>query len=127
MDQLNEQIQIILAKLEESEQRQKLYEEQIASFNIFHEQKAEEDEDIITDITSGDQIQLESYRSIPEFSGNKGEYRSWRNQVNRRMNMIDAFKTHPKYEAALGIIRAKITKTASDVLNNNKTAYQCDN
>lgn len=39
------------------------------------------------------------------------------------MKMIDAFKKHPKYEAALGIIRAKITKAASNVLTNNKTAY----
>lgn len=82
-----------------------------------------EDEDIVTTITSGDQIQLESYKSIPEFSRVKGTYRSWRNQVARRMKMIDSFQTHPKYEAALGIIRAKITGAASNVLTNNKTAY----
>lgn len=81
------------------------------------------DEDIETEITSGDQIQLESYKSIPEFSGLRGTYRPWRNQVARRMKIIDAFKTHPKYEAALAIIRAKITGDASNVLTNNKTAY----
>lgn len=52
-----------------------------------------------------------------------GEYRSWRNQVYRRMNQIIKFQTHPKYEAALGIIRSKIVGPASDVITNNKTAY----
>lgn len=34
--------------------------------------------------------------------------------------MIDDFKTHAKYEAALGIIRAKITGAASNILTNIK-------
>lgn len=83
-------------------------------------------DDIVTTIENGDQIQLESYRSIPEFSGEKSMYQSWRSQVVRRMQMIDRYKTHPKYEAALGIIRARITGAASDALTNNKTAYNID-
>lgn len=43
-----------------------------------------------------------------------------------RMKMIEGFKTHPKYEAALGIIRSKITGAASNVITNNKTAYNID-
>lgn len=76
-------------------------------------------EDITTKITTGEQIQLESYRTIPVFNGDKNQYRSWRNQVVRRMDMIKNFTMHPKYEAALGIIRSKITGPASDVLTNN--------
>lgn len=83
-------------------------------------------DDISTTITSGDQIQLDSYKCIPEFCGVKSQYRSWREQVVRRMKMIAAFKTHPKYEAALGIIRSKIKGPASDVLINNKTPYNID-
>lgn len=86
-------------------------------------QQVSQYEDIRTKLESGDQIQLESYRSIPEFRGDRKQYRSWRNQVVRRMQMIQNFMTHPKYEAALGIIRAKITGPAADVLTNNKTAY----
>lgn len=129
LNELRDQLQEVLIKLRVSEERQKLCEEQIASFNdnpVFRSGRAEEikeDEDIVAEITSGDQIQLESFKSIPEFSGINGTYRSWRNQVARRMKMIDAFKKHPKYEAALGIIRAKITGAASNVLTNNKTAY----
>lgn len=46
--------------------------------------------------------------------------------MERRIKLIERFKPHPKYEAALGIIRAKITGPASDVLTNNKTAYNAD-
>jgi hypothetical protein len=130
--QLNEhhdQLQEVLIKLQASEERHKLCEEQIANFHdnltLRSEivQNNEENEDIVVEITSGDQIQLESFKSIPEFSGVRGTYRSWKNQVARRMKTINAFKKHPKYEAALGIIRSKITGAASNVLINNKTAY----
>lgn len=83
-------------------------------------------DDIMPVIPSGDQIQLESYKSIPEFNGDKRNYRSWRNQVVRRMKMIERFKAHPKYEAALGIVRAKIVGAASDTLTNNQTKYNFD-
>lgn len=107
------------------EERQKINEERIASFGEdSNEFKAKPDyEDIEPEIASGDQIQLESYKAIPEFSGLRGQYRPWRSQVARRMKLIDNFKSHPKYEAALAIIRAKITGAASNVLTNNKTAY----
>lgn len=42
------------------------------------------------------------------------------------MELIKLFQTHPKYEAALAIIRAKITNTASDILINNSTPYNID-
>lgn len=131
LNELREQLQLVVNQLQASEERQRVYESQIATLNNnlnqFRSVQTEAQyEDIKTQITSPDQIQLESYKSIPEFSGNKGQYRSWRNQVVRRMKMIENCKTHPKYEAALGIIRAKITGFASDVLTNNKTAYNID-
>lgn len=117
VNELREQLKKMEMMLQASEERQQKNKEQ------FNENFEDDHGDIVTEITSGDQIQLESYRSIPEFSGDKGQYRSWRNQVGRRMKMIDKFMTHPKYEAALGIIRAKITGPASNVLTNNRTAY----
>lgn len=118
MDQQLSEIRTQIEQLQRDLNQQKLQCQQalIADTNS-------DNEDITTAISSGDQIQLESYKSIPEFSGNKTQYRSWRNQVVRRMKMIDGLKTHPKYEAALGIIRAKIIGAASDVLTNYKTAY----
>lgn len=44
----------------------------------------------------------------------------------RQKTSDEAFKTHPKYEAALGIIRAKITNAASDILISNNTAYNIE-
>lgn len=126
-NELQNQIQQILIKLQVSEERQQMCEEQIANLsNVqdhLQDERAEEDEDIVPDISSGDQIQLEPFKAIPEFSGIRGTYRPWRNQVARRMKIIDKFRKHPKYEAALSIVRAKITGAASNVLTNNKTAY----
>lgn len=117
-------LQEVLTKLRSNENTIATLTENLNQFQTT--QTIKEHEDITTTITTGEQIQLESYKSIPEFSGDKQQYRSWREQVIRRMNMIGNFKTHPKYEAALGIIRAKITKVASDILINNKTAYDID-
>lgn len=117
LNALRTQIQNLQTLIQATEARQREFEQ------FYPIQTTTEYRDIETTIGNGDQIQLESYRSIPEFSGNKNQYRSWRNQVIRRMNLINDFQTHVKYEAALGIIRSKITGPASDVLTNNKTAY----
>lgn len=134
LHQLAVQIQQIAVQLQESERKRVELEQRVEAMNQQEEtnrnanndnpEEVECDEpDINPEITSGDQIQLESYKTIPEYSGKTHEYRSWRNQVARRMKIIDAFKTHPKYEAALAIVRAKITGAAADVLTNNKTPY----
>lgn len=80
-------------------------------------------EDVKPIYLSGDAIQLEAYKVLPEFSGDRKIYRSWRSQVMKLMDQIKAYPTHPKYAAALSIIRARITKNASDILINNNTAH----
>lgn len=130
IEELRAEIEEVLSRLQVSENKLDVLARMQAS-NEENTARSTSDgladyEDIETSITHGDQIQLESYRSIPEFNGDKKRYRSWRNQVSRRMKMIERFKTHPKYEAALGIIRAKITGAASDTLTNNQTAYNID-
>lgn len=82
--------------------------------------------DIVPTYTSGDNIQLDAFKVIHEFNGDKKVYRSWRTQVSKMMQQITAYKTHPKYAAALAIIRAKITGVASDILINNNTAHNID-
>lgn len=134
MEEVQAQLHQLAIKLQVSEDRQRANEGKIASLsNSLNEFQVNtiptEYHDIITTITNGDTtiiIQLDSYRSIPEFSGDKNQYRSWREQVTRRMRLIENLKTHPKYEAALGIIRAKISGIASDILINNNTAYNID-
>lgn len=88
--------------------------------------KITEYSDIEPTYTSGDAIQLDAFKVIPEFNGDKKIYRSWRCQISKLMKQIDAYKTHPKYSTALSIIRAKITGAASDILINNNTAHNID-
>lgn len=83
-------------------------------------------EDIEPTYVNGDSIQLDAFKVIHEFNGDKKIYRSWRTQVSKLMKQIGSFKTHPKYAAALSIIRAKITSAASDILINNNTAHNID-
>lgn len=134
---LAEQMQQMMIKLHESETKREEMERQIAAMSVPYlpddeafedealEDKAtpDDDKDIITNITSGDQIQLDTFKVLPEFSGKQHEYRSWRNQVYRRMALIEKFKDHVKYEAALAIIRAKVTGMAADVLSNARTHF----
>lgn len=85
-----------------------------------------EHEDIITVYPSGDSIQLDAFKVLPEFDGDKFQYRSWRHQVSKLMTAIESFKSHPKYATALAIVRAKIIKGPSNVLINNNTANNFD-
>lgn len=82
--------------------------------------------DIEPNYTSGNDIQLDAFKVIHEFNGDKKVYRSWRTQVQKMMKQIENFRTTPKYAAALAIIRAKITGPASDILINNNTAHHID-
>lgn len=82
--------------------------------------------DIVPVYANGDAIQLDAIKVVPEFNGERKMYRSWRSQVSKLMDQIEAFKAHPKYAAALSIIRAKITGAASDILINNDTAHNID-
>lgn len=128
LEEIQSQLQQLSMKLQVSEHRQKESEDKIKNLtdNLNRFQSIDTPipyKNIETKLASGDQIQLDSYKAIPEFSGDQKQYRSWREQVIRRMSLIEEFESHPKYEAALGIIRAKITNTASDILINNNTPY----
>lgn len=79
--------------------------------------------DVDTIIPTGNDIQLEVFKCLPEFNGTVGTYRNWKNQAMRAMKPIETFVGHPKYGAALGIIRAKIVGAASNTLINSATPY----
>lgn len=79
--------------------------------------------DIVPNYLTGNDIQLDAFKVIHEFNGDKKVYRSWRTQVSKLMKQIEQHETTPKYAAALSIIRAKITGPASDILINNNTAH----
>lgn len=95
LDELKSQIQQITAQLQASEAKQQALEKQLmGDDNERAGALGNKLQDIETILTSDEQIQLESYKAIPEFSGKINEYRSWRNQVTRRMKIIDKNKRH---------------------------------
>lgn len=128
VEEIQAQLEEVLSRLQVSENKLEVLTnlQTIGDERSFPDQNTTRHEDITATITTGDQIQLESYKSIPEFNGDKNQYQSWRTQVVRRMKMIDHLQAHPKYEAALGIIRSKITGSASDTLTNNQTPYNIE-
>lgn len=131
MEEIQAQLEQIMAKLHVSEGRHRESEDRVANLATelqkFQTVKTPSSfEDVKTKVASADQIQLDSYKVIPVFSGEQKQYRSWREQVMRRMELIKPHAGHPKYEAALAIIRAKITDGASDILINNNTAYNIE-
>lgn len=133
---LTKQIKQISLQLTTSEEQRKQLERELLTMKPINDPETDDEdqgraisttyEDIDTAVRSADEIQLDSYKVLPIFSGNKNEYRSWRDQVVKRMNLIDQYTAHPKYEAALAIIRAKITGAASNVLLNNRATYNID-
>lgn len=97
---LSEQIRQMAAQLQLNENKREELENRVETMNvseraniiqISQEGGGCDETDIEPNISSGDQIQLESYKTIPEFSGKQHEYRSWRNQVYRRMKIISNF------------------------------------
>lgn len=56
--------------------------------------------DIVPQFINGDSIQLDAFKVIHEFNGDKKVYRSWRTQVSKLMKQIAAHQTYPKYATA---------------------------
>lgn len=137
MEQLQQQMNLLatnsatqLAQLAatNTELTQKLNELEAAQ-NTFQRQTnitVTEYVDIVPVYVSGNDIQLDAFKVLHEFSGDKRVYRSWRTQVCKLMKQIENHQTHPRYAAGLSIIRAKITGPASDILINNNTAHHID-
>lgn len=137
MEQLQQQMNLLatnsatqLAQLAatNTELTQKLNELEAAQ-NTFQRQTnitVTEYVDIVPVYASGNDIQLDAFKVLHEFSGDKRVYRSWRTQVCKLMKQIENHQTHPRYAAGLSIIRAKITGPASDILINNNTAHHID-
>lgn len=113
----------LVQKLTELEETQTtLQAQQIPTSNV----TIQEYTDVVPEYPKGEAIKLDVYKVIPEFNGDKKAYRSWRTQASKLMEQIKEFMSHPNYAAALGIIRAKITGPASDILINNNAAHNID-
>lgn len=60
-------------------------------------------------------------RSLRDFSGNPGEYGSWRKSVDRVLKIYDNTRGTPKYFCILSVIRNKIIGNADVVLESYNT------
>lgn len=78
-------------------------------------------EEISFAITNANEIDLELFKALPKFDGDKNAYRSWRSQVLKVMDDIKSFTGPPRYYSAVGIIRTKVIGTAADILSNHNT------
>lgn len=78
-------------------------------------------EEVRLALTDPKDIDLELFKALPKFDGDKTQYRSWRNQAWTFMESIKGFMEHPRYYSALGIVRTKIIGSAADILTNHNT------
>ncbi|GBP08370.1 Retrovirus-related Gag polyprotein from transposon gypsy [Eumeta japonica] len=81
----------------------------------------EELQDFTPNITDANQINLKTFETIPCFSGDKNQYRSWRKRAWTFMENIKQFSNHPNYYTAFTIVHSKIIGEAADILINHNT------
>lgn len=74
-------------------------------------------------IINENQINLEVFKILPIFDGDKRKYRAWRSSAWTHMETIKEFGNTPTYYTALAIVRAKIQGVASDILINHNTIF----
>lgn len=74
-------------------------------------------------ITNESQINLEVFKTLPIFDGDKKKYRAWRSSAWTHMETIKNFENTPTYYTALAIVRAKIQGVAADILINHNTIF----
>lgn len=83
-------------------------------------------EDINVTIISPNEVSLEVFKTLPEFSGERFNYPTWRTMTITAMKLLENHSTSMKYFEALMIIRNKIKGAAPNLLNNYNTAFNFD-
>lgn len=74
--------------------------------------------DLTINVTSPEDVSLTIFKSLPEFSGEREKYATWRSVTRTAIKLLDEHKQSMRYFEALMVIRNKITGVASNVLNN---------
>lgn len=86
-------------------------------------QLVQQNEPINPGYTSENSINISLFKTLPEFNGNRNQYRSWRSQAKFMMDSISAYMNTTTYYQALTIVRNKITGQASDILVTHNTTF----
>lgn len=79
--------------------------------------------EVKTNYTSANDIQLDAFKSIPVFDGERANYQLWRDESTRLIAEIEQFNTHPKYATALTIVKSKVQGSAATLLTNHKVIF----
>lgn len=120
----NDQLKTILASLQDQitqlENNHQTLTQQITPTTT------EEYTDLKFNVTKADDVSLHLFRTLPEFTGERKNYATWRSMVMTAMKLIDGFKSTMRYCEALMIIRNKISGAASNTLNNYNTPFNFD-
>lgn len=82
--------------------------------------------DVTVTVANATDISLHVFKSLPEFSGNREKYATWRSMTSTAIKLLEAHKDQLRYAEALIIIRNKVTGAASNILNNYNTAFNFD-
>lgn len=88
-----------------------------------NEPKIEEYKDVNVTITEANDVSLHIFKTLPEFTGERNQYATWRTMTKTAIKLLDNHKETMRYFEALMIIRNKITGAASTILNNYNTAF----
>lgn len=75
------------------------------------------------EITDAKDVSLHIFKSLPEFTGERSQYATWRTMTKTAMKLLENHKETMRYFEALMIIRNKVTGAASTTLNNYNTAF----
>lgn len=83
----------------------------------------EEHRNLTFNIQRAEDVSLHLFKTLPEFSGDRTMYATWRSITKTAMNLLENYKASMQYCQALMITRNKIIGAASNILNNYNTPF----
>lgn len=93
---------------------------------IDHAPRVEEYQEVNVNIRDVQDISLDMFKTLPEFSGDRDKYPAWRSSAINVMKIFGNHTDKPRYFEALNIVRNKITSAASETLTNYNTVFNFD-
>lgn len=98
--------------------------------DLIHEQMTpipvEEYTDLQITVNDPKDVSLHLFKTLPDFSGDRKAYPTWRSMVITAMHLLTNFPNSMRFYEALMIVRNKIMGAASNILNNYNTPFNFD-
>lgn len=86
----------------------------------------EEYRDLTFNIQRAEDVSLNLFKTLLEFSGDRTAYATWRTIVKTAMKLLENHQASMQFCQALMIVRNKITGAASNILKNYNTAFNSE-